>query len=180
MQKGTIFTISNFLSFIRIFFVFPIVHYIHIKQNILVIIIAVIVMITDMLDGFFARKFNQITTLGKVLDPLADKIVIAGGFIALSLYQNFPWWLTALIIARDLFIIIGSLIIFSQKKYVVSSNVLGKITVTIISTLAFCYLLNIKFLITPFSIFVLIVILISALNYLRVFFKDIMKKQDSN
>jgi CDP-diacylglycerol--glycerol-3-phosphate 3-phosphatidyltransferase len=176
MQKKDIFTISNGLSFIRIFFVFPIIHYISHKQNIIVLLIAVVTMITDLLDGYFARKFNQITILGKVLDPLADKIVVAGGFIALTLYQDFPWWITGIIITRDLFIMIGSVIIFSHKKYVVPSNIPGKITVTLISILAFFYLLNIKIFIIPLIILVLAMILISAINYSRVFLKNIINK----
>jgi CDP-diacylglycerol--glycerol-3-phosphate 3-phosphatidyltransferase len=176
MQKHSIFTISNFLSFCRIFLVYPVMHYMYLKQNLFVLIFAVIAMLTDLFDGYFARKFNQITTLGKALDPLADKIVVAGGFIALTLYQDFPWWITAVIITRDFFIIIGSLIIFSHKKYVVPSNMTGKITVTLICALAFFYLINIKLFVVPLTIFVLIMILISAFNYIRVFFKNMIKK----
>jgi CDP-diacylglycerol--glycerol-3-phosphate 3-phosphatidyltransferase len=152
------------------------IHYISIDENIIVLLMIVIVMFTDFADGYFARKFNQITMLGKVLDPLADKIVVAGGFIALTLYQDFPWWITVVIITRDFFIIIGSVVIFSHKKYVVPSNVTGKITVTFISLLAFFYLINIKLFVLPLTILVFIMIIISAVNYLRVFYKNMVKK----
>lgn len=175
MQKRDIFTISNFISFIRIFFVFPIIHYIYLNQNIIVLCLIVMVMLTDFADGYFARKYNQITTLGKVLDPLADKIVVAGGFVSLTLYQDFPWWITVVIITRDFFIIIGSIVIFSHNKYVVPSNITGKITVTLISLLAFFYLIHITLFVLPLTILVFIMIVISAVNYLKVFFKNMTK-----
>ena len=175
MQNKTIFTASNFLSFARIFFIIPIVHYISVRDNITVLILMAIAIFTDLLDGYLARKLNQITMLGKILDPLADKILVIGGFIALSHFQNFPWWLTIIIVIRDLSIIIGSLVIFSQKKSVVSSNIPGKITVLVISSLALCQLLDLLFLILPFSILVLIMIIISAINYIIVFIRNVNK-----
>ena len=158
MQRQTIFTISNLLSFLRIFFIIPLIHFISIRENIFALICVIVAVITDLLDGYLARRLNQITTLGKVLDPLADKIIVIGGVVALSLFQDFPWWLTIIIIVRDFFIIVGSLIIFSQKKSVVPSNMPGKITVLMIYFLGLCYLLNIEILIMPFNVLVLIMI----------------------
>ena len=177
MQRQAIFTVSNFLSFIRIFFIIPIIHFISIKDNLSVLILIIIAIITDLLDGFLARKLNQITELGKILDPLADKILIIGGFIGLSIFQNFPWWLTIIIVVRDLVIITGSLIIFSKKKAVVSSNITGKITVLFISFLVLCHLMDFTFLILPVTFAVLIMILISAINYTLVFLKNVIKKE---
>ena len=73
-----------------------------------------------------------------------------------------------------------SLIIFSQKKSVVPSNMPGKITVLMISFLGFCYLVNIDILIMPFKVLVLIMILISAINYASVFLKNAIKKTPPN
>ncbi|MEL0261084.1 MAG: CDP-alcohol phosphatidyltransferase family protein [Aquiluna sp.] len=68
---------------------------------------------TDWLDGQIARRFNQITNLGKVLDPSADRLFIFATLIGLTLNGNIPWWLAAVIVARDLLILVG---------YVISAN----------------------------------------------------------
>ena len=68
MTKDELFTLSNFMSFVRIFIAAPIFYYISIRENVIAIGFVVLAMITDWLDGYFARKWNQITTVGKVLD----------------------------------------------------------------------------------------------------------------
>ena len=56
---------------------------------------------TDWLDGFIARKFNQITSLGKVLDPSADRLFILATLIGLTVNEIIPAWLAIVIVARD-------------------------------------------------------------------------------
>lgn len=170
MKKEEIYTVSNLLSFLRIFLVFPIFYHLANNEPMGALLYIVIAVITDILDGYFARKFGQITDLGKILDPLADKICTIGGLTALSLYQGFPWWLTIVIIIRDIFIIIGSLFLIGKRSVIVSSNVPGKITVLLISLTAIVYLLSIEPLFSPLLILVTIMILYSGINYLVVFY----------
>jgi cardiolipin synthase len=59
------------------------------------------VAITDWVDGFAARRLGQVSELGKVLDPTADRLAIAAGLIALAIRGAFPWWAAALILLRD-------------------------------------------------------------------------------
>lgn len=85
--------------------------------------------ITDVLDGYLARKFNEVTEMGKVIDPLADKIVI--GIIILKLYlvgeiQSSYFWM---IILRDLLIFTGGIFVSKKLGRVLPSNMLGKLTV---------------------------------------------------
>jgi cardiolipin synthase len=56
---------------------------------------------TDFVDGYVARRFNQVTTLGKVIDPTADRIVVATGVIAIVVYGAVPIWLAALVLSRE-------------------------------------------------------------------------------
>ena len=58
--------------------------------------------VTDRLDGYLARRDNLVTDLGKLLDPIADKLLIGAGLIGLSLLGDLPWWVTVLILAREL------------------------------------------------------------------------------
>jgi cardiolipin synthase len=56
---------------------------------------------TDFVDGYFARRFHQVTTLGKVLDPTADRLVLGAGIIAITVYGAVPIWLGVLVLSRE-------------------------------------------------------------------------------
>ena len=84
----------------------------------LAIFIFVLACITDALDGFVARKWNQITEFGSYIDPIADKLLLLSGFICLTFMTHLPdamrmpAWVTIAVISRDLIILIGSAILF--------------------------------------------------------------------
>ena len=71
MKKEKIFTLSNIISFLRLLFAVPIYYYISIHETMIAMLFIFFAVLTDTLDGYFARKWNQITTLGKIVDPLA-------------------------------------------------------------------------------------------------------------
>jgi cardiolipin synthase len=63
--------------------------------------------VTDALDGFLARRMNQKTSLGAVLDPIADKLLLMSSFIMLGMMGSLPLWLVVLVVSRDAVILIG-------------------------------------------------------------------------
>jgi len=81
--------------------------------------------ISDWLDGYLARKMNLVTSLGKLLDPLADKILVCSGFVYLSAKGLCPVWVTALIICRE-FLVTGIRQIAVEKGRVMAADGLGK------------------------------------------------------
>jgi len=81
--------------------------------------------ISDYLDGYLARKLNLVTSLGKLLDPLADKILVCSGFLYLSAKGLCPVWVTALIICRE-FLVTGIRQIAVEKGVVIAADRLGK------------------------------------------------------
>jgi CDP-diacylglycerol---glycerol-3-phosphate 3-phosphatidyltransferase len=83
--------------------------------------------ITDGLDGFLARRRNQVTTLGMLLDPLADKLMVAGAFIALVQYNPsvVPAWIAVLVIARE-FLVSGLRSIAASEGFTIEASDLGK------------------------------------------------------
>ncbi len=97
----------------------------------LIDIIFIIASITDKLDGYIARSTNQITTFGKFLDPIADKILVIVAMLILVEYARIPSWIPAIIIMRE-FIVSGYRLIAVEKKgEVIAASVWGKLkTVT--------------------------------------------------
>lgn len=98
-------TIPNALTLLRFCLIPLTVVLIQERQFQLAFIVFVIAGLTDAVDGFIARRFNQQSELGAYLDPLADKLLIAASFIALFAVQAMPYWLVVLVIFRDVMIV---------------------------------------------------------------------------
>lgn len=82
--------------------------------------------ITDVVDGVIARKFNLITKLGIVLDPLADKLMTITVFICITIRGIIPWWVILILFAKDLLLIIGGVKLYKDLSKVISANGFGK------------------------------------------------------
>jgi cardiolipin synthase len=67
--------------------------------------------ITDAIDGLAARRLNQRTQLGAYLDPIADKLLLSSSFFVLALVQSIPWWVTILVLSRDVIIVATTLVV---------------------------------------------------------------------
>ena len=176
-QMTNIINLSNSLSFLRIFLSIPIFYYIANDEKMYALMIISIAMVTDILDGYFARKLKQITSAGKVLDPIADKICTISGFLALSIYSNFPVWMTGLIIGRDILILIGSLLIWNSKKTISASNIPGKMAMFSISLLGLIYLLDIQPLKEVFIYITFILLVFSFFMYVKLYIEDFGKNE---
>lgn len=86
----------------------------------------IVASITDLIDGKIARKYNLITDFGKIMDPLADKILVSAGFIMLTYLKVIPGWICAIVICRDFFVD-GLRMLASMKNIVVPAMLSGKI-----------------------------------------------------
>jgi CDP-diacylglycerol--glycerol-3-phosphate 3-phosphatidyltransferase len=135
-ERNQIFTISNALSFFRLVLVFPVWFSLNNFQDetyrTLTFILCIIAAITDYLDGYVARKRSEITEIGKIIDPLADKILVAVLTIKLYLIGELSSYFLLIILLRDIIIFFGGILISLKLKKVLPSNLLGKITVTIV------------------------------------------------
>lgn len=88
-------------------------------------LILFIVAVSDVYDGRLARATNQVTELGKLLDPIADKFLIGATSIALSLLNLMPWWITVLLLVRELGITVFRFVVI--KDGVIPANRGGKL-----------------------------------------------------
>jgi CDP-diacylglycerol--glycerol-3-phosphate 3-phosphatidyltransferase len=75
----------------------------------------VVGMATDGIDGFIARRYNLVTDLGKILDPIADKVLTGGALIALSILGELPWWVTILILIREVGVTVFRMVVISDQ-----------------------------------------------------------------
>lgn len=118
--------------------------------------------ITDVLDGIIARKFDLITKLGKVLDPLADKMMTITVFVCITSIGLIPWWTIALLFAKDALLIIGGVKLYHDMSAVFQSNILGKLA-TVFLVIGGCALLMFEGLIPPIckTIFAITAIVLS-------------------
>ena len=109
-------------------------------------IIFIIASITDKLDGYIARSRNQVTTFGKFLDPLADKILVISAFVILVEYAKIPSWIPIIVLARE-FIVSGyRLLAVERGGKVIAASIWGKLkTVTQMIAIIACFLDPFKF-----------------------------------
>ena len=140
--------IANKITVLRIILipVFMLFMLIDIPYNMeIALVIFLIASITDKLDGYYARKYNLITDLGKFLDPLADKLLVSGAFLIFIQLGRIQAWIVFIILARE-FAVTGLRGIAANKNIVIAASNLGKFkTVIQIITIVMLFLSNYPF-----------------------------------
>ena len=125
--------------------------------------------LTDFLDGYYARKFHQHSQVGKILDPIMDKINVGVIMLFLAAYNDLPYWYVFSVIGRDVVIMLASFRLVAKLRFVSPSNYLGKATLSSYIVVIVCYILSIPIL-KPFAmIFSAILIPASLLKYSAVY-----------
>ena len=136
LVKDDIFTWSNLISFSRVLVVWPII-YLHIQNyeqvNGPIFLLIVYGVASDYLDGLVARWKNEISELGKILDPVADKLMAFFLFLYTVMLGWIPVWYFVIGVIRDLCIMAGSLIIKKRSGKVAMSIMSGKVSVNIMA-----------------------------------------------
>lgn len=161
-----IYTISNLISFVRILLAIPIFYYVSniteiVGARYILFSLYVFAYITDIADGYFARKFNQISELGKIIDPLADKVLVILIVAYLYYFEIIPEFYFWIIILRDVIIFLGGIIVTKIIGKVLPSNYLGKITVLSIGIFIIIVTLGVTENQILYQIFILVSILLS-------------------
>lgn len=99
---------------------------------------------TDILDGWLARKRNEVTEAGKIIDPLADKILMGLIVIRLFMLEEIPAYYFFMILGRDIIIFLGGIFVSKKLGRVLPSNMLGKLTVIIIGIVILLVILQVN------------------------------------
>ena len=170
--------LPNALTLVRIFAVPLLVAVLFTKDHMLIAaLIFLAASLTDLLDGYLARKRGQITTLGVLLDPVADKLLISAAFISL-IPDIVPAWMVVIIVGRE-FAVSGLRSIASTQGFTISASELGKIKmVAQVAAISLLILGHQEFpFLYPVGQFALYVVVlfavVSAVDYFRTFWNQI-------
>ncbi|MBC2398944.1 CDP-diacylglycerol--glycerol-3-phosphate 3-phosphatidyltransferase [Clostridium tetanomorphum] len=165
--------LPNILTLFRMFLIpfFILVFFSNIKNNIFYsIILFLIAGLTDVLDGYIARKKNLVTKWGIVLDPLADKLMLLTVLTCLTINDIIPLWIIIIVSIKELAMIIAGAILYN-KDFIIPSNIFGKM-----ATLMFyisIFILNFN---SKYGEYLLDIAVLSALlaftNYLLFYLKQ--------
>lgn len=137
MKKENIPNFLTIIRFILIPFIFITVIYKHFLTTLILFTISAI---TDVLDGFIARKFNYITDIGKLIDPLADKLTQISLLLALAILGILPWWIFIIVFIKEFVMVTSASVLYSKKDVVVYSKWYGKLATTLFYLAIVCSL----------------------------------------
>jgi cardiolipin synthase len=138
-QTDRVLTIPNVISFLRIAMI-PVFVVLIVDPDTrrAGLVLFVVVVATDWIDGALARATGQVSDLGKVLDPVADRLAIAAGLIALVVAEAFPLWAALLILVRDVAVLIAGLVLLSRRRARIDVRYLGKVATFALMTAIAC------------------------------------------
>lgn len=172
--------IPNLLSFFRIVLV-PVYVLLFFKvSKPLAALVLILCAATDALDGYLARKNNWISDLGKLLDPLADKLASLSCLICLTIADLLPLWITSLALLKEVAMIVGAAFILGKKKIVVYSVWYGKLATVLfyVTVLALHFFPTMPHTVKLVLWWVLFLSMaLAALLYLFHYLKNILKNQ---
>ncbi len=139
-MAGRFWTVSNGLSILRLLLAIPIVLFLEQRTagaRISAGVLCLIAAASDFLDGWLARRLNEVTTAGKILDPIADKIAVALVAAFMTAQDLIPLWYFLAVVIRDVLILGGGLYLRGTRGTVLQSNIVGKWTVGTIALALF-------------------------------------------
>src|SRR5256885_14488786 len=128
-MKGRIWTVPNQITLLRLGFIPVFLILISYEQYKWALLVLVVAGLSDGIDGLLARKLNQRSALGAYLDPIADKLLLSSSFVILAFEKQVAWWLTIIVLSRDVLILIVAVVILLVSGYrPFPPSIYGKLT----------------------------------------------------
>lgn len=133
-----LFTLANMITLARLILCVPIFYLLwNDGSQGLIIVLFLVAALTDLLDGYVARSRNEVSTVGKLIDPVADKLLVVGTLLALSLRGSIPRLWLVLLAAKEVAMLLGGLFLLGKDRRVIAARPLGKIaTVVLVAGIA--------------------------------------------
>jgi cardiolipin synthase len=126
VPSDRILTIPNLLSFLRLALVPVFLLFLIDGQDVAALIVLALSGFTDFLDGFIARRFDQVTRLGQMLDPAADRLYILAAVLGLVVRELIPLWFVVSILARDVLLVVVAVVLVGAGHGALPVNRVGK------------------------------------------------------
>lgn len=162
--------LANKITLLRIILVPVFLVFISLKVSLGVYIataVFIIAALTDKLDGYIARSRNQITTLGKFMDPLADKLLVAAALVSLTELGRLPSWMVMIIIARE-FAVTGLRTIAASEGVIIAASWWGKLKTATQIVAIIAALINLPY----YGILIWIAVIITVVSGVDYFYKN--------
>ncbi len=167
-------TIPNLVTILR-FIIIPFYTFFLVKEDLFTAAVLYgIAAVSDILDGYLARKLNQRSSLGGVIDPVADKLIVIVSLFYLGYKNIFPRWGVLILFLKEFLMLLCGLYFLIKKIKIISSRIYGKLAMVMISVSILMALLNITFNTTIFMCGVTLS-LIAGIDYLLYYLNILIK-----
>ncbi|GMV52444.1 MAG: CDP-alcohol phosphatidyltransferase family protein [Flavobacteriales bacterium] len=171
--SGSFFTIGNLLSLLRILMTVPAVYLLLQNQRLYALVVCVVAAISDYLDGAVSRATDTVSEWGRILDPVADKVFVAGVVVTLLYLSLLPLWFVSIVLLRDVLIIAGSFIMRRRTDTTAPSMLTGKIAVTAIAITGLVSIMDVGDYLITFMVVTTMLMALSLWDYSRRFYGTI-------
>jgi cardiolipin synthase len=168
--------LPNFICLVRIALIWPTIDSLYSGNYWTALILVAVCAVSDGLDGWLAKRFNWTSHLGKILDPLADKLLLVALFLTSAWINLLPWWLTAIVVARDVMIGFGAVIyrfwfgpLHGRPTLVSKINTGMQLAVALAAILGAATDLPTPEMVTALAVLTLITTVVSGADYLSAF-----------
>ncbi len=168
--KGGFLNVPNIITILRILLIPVFVYFICAGKYVPAGVVLLIAGLTDISDGYLARKLNRITSWGNFLDPVADKIMQLSVLLVLAVQHIIPVFVLYILAIKELIMIVGGILIYRSKKFIVTSNWYGKA-----ATVVFYVVITVIVLIKPDMVSVYVLTGIAVISALIAFIMYIGK-----
>lgn len=173
-KPSDLYTIPNILSYIRILLIVPFVICFFEDNYLMAAFFIGVSGLTDCCDGYIARHFNQVTSLGKLLDPIADKLTLLVVVVCLAIKQPFMFPILVILFAKDLLMLLGGSSLIKKGLTPPAAQWYGKISTIIfyftVSLIVFAMLTNLQSYLLM-NIVTIILLLITAFSMLYALYR---------
>ncbi len=177
LKNGRVFTLPNLVTVARFLLLIPIFVFLARGERTAVFFLGFLGVCMDLLDGFLARRLNQFSELGRIMDPVFDKIAVLSVvlYMVFSPMYRFPLWFFLFLLVRELAVLVFGLLLLKKTSKVSESNRAGKWSAFITGTVVLLYILGWQ----PYGIIMLwiafVLTLYSSFTYLNAYLRTSKK-----
>ncbi len=168
--------LPNFICLVRIVLIWPTIDALYSGHYWTALALVFVCAVSDGVDGWLAKRFNWTSHLGKILDPLADKLLLVSLFLTATWMNLLPWWLTAVAVGRDVLIGFGAVVyrfwigpLHGRPTILSKINTGMQLIVALAAILVAAADLPAREIITALSIVTLLTTIVSGADYVSIF-----------